>query len=132
MVVYDQPGVTVARLAGDLDRCAAEAFNAAPPQITRESVTVRNAGVRFGYGYGGLYGAGGFDRAWVDVDRNELNREEARQACLRAAGYGFAQLPRCQTRSARDVTGATRQAPAAPGSCALSVPDVGPVIVLGD
>lgn len=129
MVVYDQPGVTVAQLGSDLERCAAKAFNAAPPQITRESVTVRNAGV--GYGYGGWYGRGIIDRAWVDIDRNELNRERIRQECLRAAGYGFAQIPRCQMLSARDVTGATRQASVAPGSCAVSVPDLGPVILQG-
>ncbi|ABV93312.1 conserved hypothetical protein [Dinoroseobacter shibae DFL 12 = DSM 16493] len=135
MLVYDQPGVTVSRLASDLERCAAVAFDAAPPQITRESVTVRNvsigAGYGYGYGYRGLYGAGGFDRAWVDVDRNELAREEARQACLREAGYGFAQIPRCQSLSARDVTGATQQAAVGPQSCAVSVPDVGPVVLSG-
>jgi len=135
MTVYDQPGVTVARLASDLERCAAEAFDVAPPLISRENVTVRNVSIGgaygFGYGYRGLYGAGGVDRATVEVDRNEVFREEARQSCLREAGYGFAQVPRCETLSARDVTAGTRQAAVGPQSCAVSLPGIGPVVLEG-
>lgn len=126
MVVYDQPGVSVSRLASDLQRCEAEAYAKAPPNITRERMTVQVTEYRYGIP------RTAYDRQWVDIDRNEIIRGETRVACLQTAGYQLAQIPRCSLVSGADITPQTRQAPAGPGSCAVSVSGVGPVIVAGE
>ena len=126
MVVYDQPGVSVSRLASDLQRCEAEAFDRAPPNISRERVPVRVTDYKYGIP------RPKYDRAWVDIDRNEIIREETRVGCLQAAGYRLAELPRCSTLSGDDVTPQMQQAALGEASCAVNVGGVGPVILSGE
>lgn len=123
LVAYDQPGVSVSRLANDLQSCAAQALAEAPVDITRERVTVQVREYRYGIPRMGN------DRVWADIDRNEVVREEIRQQCLQAKGYTLTQVPRCS--NAGVVTAETRQAAAGPGSCGVNVSGVGPVIVSG-
>jgi hypothetical protein len=123
IVAYDQQGVSVARLAGDLQSCAAEAVAKAPVDITRERITVQVREYR--HGIPQLK----YDRIWADIDRNEVIREETRVQCMQARGYALTQVPRCAQGAA--VTGDTRQAAAGPGSCGINVSGVGPVIVSG-
>lgn len=125
IVAYDNPGVSVSRLASDLQTCAAEALQQAPVNITRERITVRVREVRHGIP------RTTYDRIWADIDRNEVIREEIRMQCLQAKGYRLTQVPRCSTGAESAITGATVQAEAGPGSCAVNVSGVGPVITSG-
>lgn len=125
IVAYDNPGVSVSRLANDLRSCAAQALQQAPVNITRERVTVRVREVRHGIP------RTTYDRIWADIDRNEVIREEIRMQCLQSRGYRLAQVPRCSGAAESAITGATRQAAAGPGSCGVNVSGVGPVIIPG-
>jgi len=124
LVVYDKPGVSVERLATDLQICADQALARAPVNITRERVTVRVREYRYGVP------RIGYDRAWVDIDRNEVVRSELRLQCLAEKGYRPAQLPRCPSGTEAGISRDTRQVAAGPQSCAVSVSGV-PVILPG-
>ncbi|WP_424970083.1 hypothetical protein [Dinoroseobacter sp. S76] len=125
VIVYDQPGVTVSKLAGDLERCALRAQSIAPRDVQRERRTVEV--VEYRYGVPRIV----YDRQWVDVDINAGAREESRLNCLEAAGYSLAQLPACTSGQASAVTPATRQVAASETSCAAKISGVGPVILPG-
>ncbi|MEM1079550.1 MAG: hypothetical protein AAGI09_13595 [Pseudomonadota bacterium] len=125
VLVYDQPGVTVSRLASDLERCTLRAEAVAPREIQRQRRTVRV--VDYYYGLPGY----GYDRAWVDVDINAVTREEYRLDCLEDAGYSLSQVTVCEPGRSSEVTPATKQVAAGETSCAVTIADVGPVILPG-
>ncbi|WP_424967443.1 hypothetical protein [Dinoroseobacter sp. S375] len=125
VIVYDQPGVTVAQLASDLERCALRARSIAPRDVQRERRTVEV--IEYRYGVPRI----AYDRQWVDVDINAGLREESRLNCLEAAGYSLAQIPSCSAGRAGEITPATRQVAASETSCAAKISGVGPVILPG-
>ncbi len=133
MVAFDQPGVPVARLARDLNGCAASSYEFAPPNVIQQTrwrtdfrpIPVCYAGVCDFY----------YDRRWVPeiyaVDVNAGAREAKLLSCMANKGYLKTEVPRCTAQQQQSVTLTrdTRQAALSETACAVSLQGVGPLII---
>ena len=133
MAAFDRPGVSVTRLAKDLNGCEASAFEFAPPNViqqTRWRTDFRPVPVCYA-GYCDFY----YDRRWVpeiySVDVNAGARQSKLLSCMANKGYLLVEVPRCtaQQQQAVSLTRNSKQAPLSNTACGVNLQGVGPLIV---
>lgn len=133
MVVFDQPGVSVTRLARDLNGCRTSSYEFAPPNViqqTRWRTDFRPIPVCYA-GYCDFY----YDRRWVpeiySVDVNADARQSKLLSCMTNKGYLLAEVPKCTDQQLQSValTRTTLQSTLSETACGVNLQGVGPLIV---
>ena len=133
MAAFDQPGVSVTRLARDLNGCQTVSYEFAPPNViqqTRWRTDFRPIPVCYA-GYCDFY----YDRRWVpevySVDVNSGARQAKLLSCMTNKGYLLAEVPQCTAKQQQSValTRDTKQAALSETACGVKLQGVGPLIV---
>ncbi|MEM8580128.1 MAG: hypothetical protein AAGF50_02890 [Pseudomonadota bacterium] len=136
VVVFDQPGVTTARLSTDYGRCVAEAERQAPRSVQNQTNFGTNVGVGVGTGNRNWNGRSTFTDFTFSVDTRRVDVNAGRrvglvQQCMSSKGYTPRQLPGCsnQQRASATANSEARQPQITQQSCGTVLSGIGPVVV---